>query len=48
LIAGVILFLVIDGVLHADAAFLVKGRATVKAEIELFIWAALFEVMTST
>lgn len=36
-----ILFLDFDGVLHPDAAFLVKGRPTFKAEGELFMWAPL-------
>jgi hypothetical protein len=36
-----ILFLDFDGVLHPDAAFLVKGRPTLKAEGELFMWAPL-------
>lgn len=38
---AVILFLDFDGVLHPDAAFLVKGRPTLKAEGELFMWAPL-------
>lgn len=36
-----ILFLDFDGVLHPDAAFLVKGRPTLKAEGQLFMWAPL-------
>lgn len=36
-----ILFLDFDGVLHPDAAFLVKGRPTLKSEGELFMWAPL-------
>lgn len=36
-----ILFLDFDGVLHPDAAFLVKGRPTLKGEGELFMWAPL-------
>lgn len=36
-----ILFLDFDGVLHPDAAFLVKGRPTLKAEGHLFMWAPL-------
>lgn len=36
-----ILFLDFDGVLHPDAAFLVKGRPTLKAKGELFMWAPL-------
>lgn len=36
-----ILFLDFDGVLHPDAAFLVKGRPRLKAEGELFMWAPL-------
>lgn len=36
-----ILFLDFDGVLHPDAAYLVKGRPTLKAEGELFMWAPL-------
>jgi hypothetical protein len=38
---AVILFLDYDGVLHPDSAFLVKGRPTLKAEGELFMWAPL-------
>lgn len=34
-------FLDFDGVLHPDAAFLVKGRPTFKSEGELFMWAPL-------
>ena len=34
-----ILFFDFDGVLHPEAAFLVKGRPTLKAEGELFMWA---------
>jgi hypothetical protein len=34
-----ILFLDFDGVLHSDAAFLVKGRPTFKTGGELFMWA---------
>ena len=42
-----ILFLDFDGVLHPDAAFLVKGRPTLKAEGELFMWAPLLvDVLT--
>ena len=36
-----ILFLDFDGVLHPDAAYLVKGRPTLKGEGELFMWAPL-------
>lgn len=36
-----ILFLDFDGVLHPDAAFLIKGRPTLKAEGELMMWAPL-------
>lgn len=36
-----IIFLDFDGVLHPDVAFLVKGRPTLKAESELFIWVPL-------
>ncbi len=36
-----ILFLDFDGVLHPDAAFLVKGRPTLRAQGELFMWAPL-------
>lgn len=36
-----ILFLDFDGVLHPDAAFLVNGRPTLKAEGQLFMWAPL-------
>ncbi len=35
------LFLDFDGVLHPDAAFLVKGRPTLKADGEFFMWALL-------
>jgi HAD domain in Swiss Army Knife RNA repair proteins len=38
-----ILFLDFDGVLHPDAAFLVKGRPMLKAEGELMMWAPLLE-----
>lgn len=38
---AMIIFLDFDGVLHPDAAFLVKGRPTLKAEGELFMWAPL-------
>jgi HAD domain in Swiss Army Knife RNA repair proteins len=37
----VILFLDLDGVLHPDAAYLVKGRPTLKGEGKLFMWAPL-------
>jgi len=36
-----ILFLDFDGVLHPDAAFLINGRPTLKAEGQLFMWAPL-------
>lgn len=36
-----ILFLDFDGVLHPDAAFLINGRPTLKAEGRLFMWAPL-------
>ncbi len=36
-----ILFLDFDGVLHPDAAYLVNGRPTLRAEGELFMWAPL-------
>lgn len=36
-----ILFLDFDGVLHPDAAYLVNGRPTLKAEGQLFMWAPL-------
>ncbi|MDH6160342.1 HAD domain-containing protein [Janthinobacterium sp. CG_23.4] len=36
-----ILFLDFDGVLHPDSAYLVKGRPTLKAAGELFMWAPL-------
>lgn len=38
-----ILFLDFDGVLHPDAAFLVNGRPTLKAEGALMMWAPLLE-----
>lgn len=38
---GAVLFLDFDGVLHPDAAFLIKGRPTLKTEGELFIWTPL-------
>jgi len=38
---AMIIFLDFDGVLHPDAAFLVKGRPTLKAEGALFMWAPL-------
>lgn len=38
-----ILFLDFDGVLHPDAAYLVNGRPTLKAEGELMMWAPLLE-----
>ncbi len=34
-----ILFLDFDGVLHPDAALLVNGRPTLKADGELMMWA---------
>lgn len=34
-----ILFLDFDGVLHPDAAYLVRGRPVLRAEGELFMWA---------
>ena len=36
-----VLFLDFDGVLHPDAAYLVKGRPTLKGEGHLFMWAPL-------
>lgn len=36
-----ILFLDYDGVLHPDAAYVVKGRPVLKAEGELFMWAPI-------
>lgn len=36
-----VLFLDFDGVLHPDAAFLVKGRPTLKTTGKLFMWAPL-------
>lgn len=38
-----ILFLDFDGVLHSDAAYLVNGRPTLKAEGELMMWVPLLE-----
>lgn len=41
-----ILFLDFDGVLHPDAAYLVRGRPELRAEGELFMWAdALIELL---
>lgn len=36
-----ILFLDFDGVLHPDAAYLVRGRPVLRAAGELFMWAPL-------
>jgi hypothetical protein len=36
-----ILFLDFDGVLHPDAAYLVKGRPTLRGDGELFMWTPL-------
>ena len=38
-----ILFLDFDGVLHPDAAFLVNGRPTLKADGELMMCAPLLD-----
>ncbi len=40
-VSTMVLFLDFDGVLHPDAAFLVKGRPTLKTTGELFMWAPL-------
>lgn len=42
-IATVLLFLDYDGVLHPDAAYLVRGRPELRAEGELFMWAPILE-----
>lgn len=36
-----LLFLDFDGVLHPDAAYLVRGRPTLRGEGQLFMWAPL-------
>jgi len=38
-----ILFLDYDGVLHPDAAYLVRGKPVLRAEGELFMWASILE-----
>ncbi|MEF9405236.1 HAD domain-containing protein [Ralstonia solanacearum species complex bacterium KE055] len=42
-IASLLLFLDYDGVLHPDAAYLVRGRPELRAEGELFMWAPILE-----
>ncbi|WP_240189644.1 HAD domain-containing protein [Azonexus hydrophilus] len=42
-----ILFLDFDGVLHPDAVYFVRGRPTLRAKGELFMWAgALVDLLT--
>lgn len=41
--AAMILFLDYDGVLHPDAAYLVRGRPELRAEGSLFMWAPILE-----